>query len=71
MKFTAIENKLFERVDRANTLTEAIEIAHTAKTLLQINEISLKAAGIILGTCADIADDLEKADEYFKAYECI
>ena len=71
MKFTAIENKLFERIDNARTVKEAIEIAHTAKTLFETGIISEEAAGIILGNCADLADDLDKNLEYFKAFEGI
>lgn len=71
MKFTAIENKLFERIDNAHNVNEAIEIAHTAKILLELGEISREAASIILGNCADLADDLDKNLEYFKAFEGI
>lgn len=71
MKYTAIENKLFKRIDNARNVKEAIEIAHTAKILLELGEISREAGSIILGNCADFAEDIGEIDKYCKYYMVI
>ena len=71
MKYTAIENKLFERIDNARNMDEAIEIAHTAKILIELGEISREAGSIILGNCADLAEDIGEIDKCCKYYMVI
>lgn len=67
MKYNTIEEKLIDRVEIANSVQEAIQIFYTAKTLYEMKVISKDVAKVVIGWCADIADDLNENVAYMKA----
>ena len=67
----ALEMILIDMADTVSTVGEAISLAQTTYIAWQDGRISDKVGGIILGACADCADDCNMVTVYMEACEMV